>query len=180
MTDIKKSNALIKQVFSKNPELIQTMQALFLGFELSKDEKDMIKTTFEDENLYKAIERRIAPRLERDTMVGQQSDEWAGLEEQIYGSHEGQIYQAVHYKKEAIAMAKQAMALLKNPDGEPIDISYDPDLNVADKMQIKLLARNMYIKMIQNQLSTIWVIAEQKDGENPQQTAERILKDSDK
>lgn len=180
MTDIKKSNALIKQVFSKNPELIKTMQALFLGFDLTEEEKKTIKSTFADEELYEAIRKRIAPRLERDTMVGQQSDEWAGLEEQIYGAQEGQIYQAVHYKKEAIKMAKQAMALLKNPDGEKIDISYDPDLSLNDPHQIKLLARNMYIKMIQNQLSTIWVIAEQKENENPQQTAERILRDSAK
>jgi len=180
MTDIKKSNALIKQVFSKNPDLIKVMQALFLGFDLTDEEKQMIKTTFANDELYEAIRRRIAPCLEKDTMVGQQSDEWAGLEEQIYGAHEGQIYQAVHYKKEAIRMAKQAMALLKNPDGEKINISYDPDLSVEDPMQIKLLARNMYIKMVQNQLSTIWIIAEQKENENPQQTAERILRDSAK
>ena len=180
MTDIKKSNALIKQVFSKNPDLIKVMQALFLGFDLTDEEKQMIKTTFANDELYEAIRRRIAPHLEKDTMVGQQSDEWAGLEEQIYGAHEGQIYQAVHYKKEAIKMAKQAMALLKNPDGEKINISYDPDLSIEDKMQIKLLARNMYIKMVQNQLSTIWIIAEQKENENPQQTAERILRDSAK
>jgi hypothetical protein len=180
MADIKKSNALIKQVFSKNPELIKTMQALFLGFELTDEEKQMIKTTFANEELYEAIRRRIAPRLERDTMVGQQSDEWAGLEEQIYGAHENQIYQAVQYKKEAIKMAKQAMALLKDPDGQKIDIDYTPDLIVNDPLQIKLLARNMYIKMVQNQLSTIWIIAEQKENENPQQTAERILRDSAK
>jgi hypothetical protein len=180
MADIKKSNALIKQVFSKNPELIKVMQALFLGFDLTAEEKEMIKSTFENEELYEAIRRRIAPRLERDTMVGQQSDEWAGLEEQIYGAHENQIYQAVHYKKEAIRMANQAMALLKNPDGEKINISYDPALSTNDPLQIKLLARNMYIKMVQNQLSTIWIIAEQKENENPQQTAERILRDSAK
>jgi hypothetical protein len=180
MADIKKSNALIKQVFSKNPELIKVMQALFLGFDLTAEEKEMIKSTFENEELYEAIRRRIAPRLERDTMVGQQSDEWAGLEEQIYGAHENQIYQAVHYKKEAIRMAKQAMELLKNPDGEKINISYDPDVVMNDPLQIKLLARNMYIKMVQNQLSTIWIIAEQKENENPQQTAERILRDSAK
>lgn len=178
MTDIKKSNALIKQVFSKNPDLLKVLQALFLGFELTAEEKEMVKTTFANDELFEAVRRRFAPRLERDTMVGQQSDEWAGLEEQIYGAYEGQIYQAVHYKKEAIKMAKQAMALLKDPDGPKIDISYDPDVVLNDPLQIKLLARNMYIKMIQNQLSTIWVIAEQKENENPQQTAERILKDS--
>lgn len=180
MTDIKRSNTLIKQVFSKNPKLIQMMQALFLGFELTADEKEVIKSTFANDELFEAIRKRIAPRLERDTMVGQQSDEWAGLEEQIYGSHENQIYQAVHYKKEAIAMAKQAMELLRNPDGEKISIAYDPDLVLNDPLQIKLLARNMYIKMIQNQLSTIWIIAEQKDNENPNETAKRILQDSAK
>lgn len=180
MADIKRSNQLIKQVFGQNPELLKILQALFLGFELSVEEKALVKSTFSNEELYEALSRRIAPRLEKDTMVGQQSDEWAGLEEQIYGAHPDKIYQSVHYKKEAIAMANKAMALLKNPDGEKIDISYDPDLSISDPLQIKLLARNMYIKMIQNQLSTIWIISEQKEGENPNQTAERILKDSTK
>lgn len=180
MADIKRSNALIKQVFGKHPELLQILQALFLGFELTVEEKELVKSTFSNDELYDALRRRIAPRLERDTMVGQQSDEWAGLEEQIYGSHPDKIYQSVHYKKEAIAMANKAVALLRNPDGEQIDISYDPDMSVNDPLQIKLLARNMYIKMIQNQLSTIWIISEQKEGENPNQTAERILKDSAK
>jgi hypothetical protein len=180
MTDIKKSNALIKQVFGKHPNLVQLMQSLFLGFELTSDEKELIKSTFTNDELFEAIRRRIAPRLERDTIVGQQSDEWAGLETDIYGSHPDKIYQAVHYKKEAIAMANKAVALLRNPDGEQIDISFDPDSKINDPLQIKLLARNMYIKMIQNQLSTIWIISEQKEGENPQQTAERILKDSAK
>jgi hypothetical protein len=180
MTDIKRSNVLLKQVFSKHPELIKVMQALFLGFELTTDEKALVKSTFVNEELFEAVRKRIAPRLERDTMVGQQSDEWAGLEEQVYGSHPDKIYQSVHYKKEAIAMAKKAVALLRNPDGEQIDISYDPDLTLNDPLQIKLLARNMYIKMIQNQLSTIWIISEQKEGENPNETAQRILKDSAK
>lgn len=180
MTDIKKSNAIIKQVFGKHPELIQLMQALFLGFELSAEEKSLIKSAFENDELYEAVRRRIAPRIERDTMVGTQSDEWAGLEEQVFGAHPDKIYQAVYYKKEAIAMANKAMALLKNPDGERVSIDFDPDLNANDPLQIKLLARNMYIKMIQNQLSTLWIISEQKEGENPQTTAGRILKDSAK
>lgn len=180
MTDIKRSNALIKQVFGKHPDLIKTLQALFLGFELTGDEKELVKSTFANEELFEAVRKRIAPRLERDTMVGQQSDEWAGLETDIYGSHPDKIYQAVYYKKEAIAMAQKAVALLRNPDGEQIDISFNPDESLSDPLQIKLLARNMYIKMIQNQLSTIWIISEQREGENPNQTAERILKDSAK
>lgn len=180
MADIKRSNELIKQVFGKHPELVKVLQALFLGFELTSDEKELVKSTFANDELYEAVRKRIAPRLERDTMVGQQSDEWAGLETDIYGSHPDKIYQSVHYKKEAIAMAKRAVALLRNPDGEQIDISYDPDTTLNDPLQIKLLARNMYIKMVQNQLSTIWIISEQREGENPNQTAERILKDSAK
>lgn len=180
MTDIKKSNALIKQVFGKHPELIKLMQSLFLGFELTKDEKSLIKSAFENDELYDAVRRRIAPSLDKETMVGMQSDEWAGLEEMIFGAHPDKIYQAVHYKKEAIRMAKQAVALLRDPDGTPIDISFDPDLSVNDTLQIKLLARNMYIKMVQQQLSTLWVISEQKENENPKETAERILKDSAK
>lgn len=180
MTDIKRSNALIKQVFGKHPDLIKLLQALFLGFELTTDEKALIKSTFANDELFEAVRRRISPRLDRDTMVGQQSDEWAGLEEQIYGSHPDKIYQSVHYKKQAIAMANQAVALLRDPDGEPIDISYNPDSTLSDPLQVRLLARNMYIKMIQNQLSTIWIISEQKDGENPNETAQRILKDSTK
>ena len=180
MADIKKSNDLVKQVLGKNPEIIQLMQSLFLGFELTKDEKDLIKSAFSNEELYEAVRRRIAPRLEKDTVVGQQSDEWAGLEEQVYGAHPDKIYQSVHYKKEAIALAKQAMELLRNPEGKAIDLSYDPDATLNDPLQIKLLARNMYIKMVQNQLATLWIIVEQKKGENPQDTAKRIVADSSK
>lgn len=171
---------LMKQVFKNNPTLLQTLQDMFLGFELTADEKSLVKTAFADENLYRIFKNKFTPHLTKGVMVGQQSDQWGGLEKDIYGAPRDTIYQAVHYKKEAMAMADKAVALLKNPDGERPDLSYNPDLNASDPLQINLLARNMYIAMVQQQLAMIWVMTEQEAGESPQETAKRIAQDSTK
>lgn len=171
---------LMKQVFKENPNLLQTLQDMFLGFELTDNEKSLIKSAFESDDLYRIFKKKFTPELEKGAMVGQQSDAWAGLEKDVYGAPRDTIYQAVHYKKEAMKLAEKAVALLRNPNGERPDLSFNPDLAVDDSLQIKLLARNMYIAMVQQQLAMIWVMVEQKQGESPQETAKRISQDSAK
>lgn len=171
---------LLKQVFKGNPNLLQTLQDMFLGFEMTDSEKSLVKTAFESDDLYRIFKKKLTPRLEKGAMVGQQSDQWAGLEKDVYGAARDTIYQAVHYKKEAMALAEKAVALLKNPEGERPNLNFEPDLNAADPLQINLLARNMYIAMVQQQLAMIWVMVEQHEGESPQETAKRISQDSAK
>lgn len=171
---------LMKQVFKKNPNLLQALQDMFLGFEMTDNEKSLIKSAFESDDLYRIFKKKFTPQLEKGVMVGQQSDAWAGLEKDIHGAPRDTIYQSVHYKKEAMKLAEQAVALLRNPDGERPDLSFNPDLAVDDPLQVNLLARNMYISMVQQQLAMIWVMVEQNEGETPQETAKRIAQDSAK
>lgn len=176
MADNNQDNQLIKQVFKGNKRLLQLIQALMLGLELEASEKAEIKKAFESDELYHIFWKKFHPTLTKDTQVGQMTDVWQGVEEMVFGAHENQIFQAVQYKRMAIEMTKQGLELLRNPDGEAPDISYDP--NKGHALQVELLARNQYIKHVQTQLSIIMVIAEMTDDETPQETAKRLQTDS--
>ncbi len=170
---------LIKSIFSDNEALLKSMRALFLGLEISQDEKDLIKSTFVNDQLRKIMWTRFYPQLSRETPIGQVQDVWLGVEQMVFGQSKDTVYQAVHYKKKALEMTKQALELLDNPDGDNVDISYDPTLSLTDELQINLLARNQYIRHVEDQLKFIWMIAQHKE-ETEKETKERMIKDSAK
>ncbi len=170
---------LIKSVFKDNDELLKSMRALFFGQKLSAEEKSVIKSTFANEALYKIVKNRFLPELDRDLPIGQVSDVWYGTESMVFGQTRDTIEQAVQYKDMAIDMTRKAMELLKDPDGEQIDVSYNPDLIIKDPLQIKLLARNQYLRHINDQLMFLKMIASQVD-ETEEERKERRLKDSAK
>ena len=178
MITVERQKEVLAKAFRGNKENIQLVQALMLGIELTKEEKETIKTLFASPELKEVFNQRFLPTLGKDTPVGQQSDEWAGVEEMIYGAQRDTIFQAVHYKKGAIEMTRKALALLDNPEGERPDLSYDPTLAIDDPLAIKLLIRNQFIKHVQSTLSILWVMAEMKDKETLQQVASRLQQDS--
>lgn len=186
MTNLEQEKVIFQKAFKGNKEALQLTQALMLGLDLTNEEKDLIRGIFASEELREAFRHRFLPKLSKSTPIGQQSDEWAGVEDMVYGHNPDTIEQAVKYKKGAIELTKIGLALLENPDGLKPDLSYDPDeipvhengVGVKDFLAIRLLTRNMYIKHVQSILSIIWVIAEMKDTETPQQTADRIRRDS--
>lgn len=152
---------ILKKTFTGNEALLKSIRALFFGLDVSEEEKLKIKDTFSNPELLQIFWDRFCPELDKDAPIGQVSDVWLGAESMVFGQSESTIEQAVMYKDESIRLVKRALALLTDPDREIFDLTYAPDVQIADPLRISLLARNQYIRHIEKQLLFIWLIAEQ-------------------
>lgn len=154
---------LIKAVFTGNEHLLKAVRSLFVGLPVSPEDKALIKDTFAREDVRSLMQRRFLPSMSADAPIGQMADIWLGVEQMVFGQPRDTIEQAVQYKNIAINMAQQALALLENPDGEPMNLTYDPLKYVNDELGVNLLARNQFIRLVETQLSTLWLTTLQKD-----------------
>ncbi len=175
-TNTEKDNELLRLVFKDNEALLKLVRSLFFGLPLTDGEKELIKTSFANKDVREAMRNKVHGDITRDVPIGAEGDFWSGIESQIFGRDMYTVRQAVESKEKVLQMFNQAFDLLANPHNVSMDLSYDPI--TTDPLQIKLLARTLYWKAMTVALATYKVIAEQKDGENVQETAKRMQKDS--
>lgn len=156
-----KETAIIQSVFTE--EILKSMRALFFGLPITEVEKTNIKGIFSDPLVMAIITKRFYPELDKDTPIGQVQDIWLGVEQMINGQHPDAIAQAIGYKDLALEHTRQAMSLLQNPHGAlSIRMDYSPKSYPNDTLGIVLMARNMFIRHVENQLLFLWIIAQQK------------------
>lgn len=168
---------LLKQVFAENEYLLQTLRKLFFGYELSQEDKDLVIQTFKSQEVRDVLRHKIYGLNNVNTPIGQVSDFWLNTESQVFGQSKDTIKQAIQSKKIILGMFEKSMELLTNPDGEKVDVSFNPD--TCDELGIDLIARNIYMKSVENALLGIKTIAGQKT-ESVEQTMKRLKKDSAK
>lgn len=169
---------LIKAVFAENDFLLKAIRKLFFGAELTPEEKETIKTTFSNKEVIEVLRRKTYGLNNLDTPVGQLSDFWLGVEQQIFGASRDTIFQAVESKNMVLAMFTKAFKLLEDPDGEKVDVSITVSI-LQDPLQVGLIARNLYMKAVETSLMTVQTIAGMK-GETLEETLKRLQKDSAK
>lgn len=169
-----KEMALIKQTFKDNESLLKTIRALFLGIELLDDEKAHIKSVFSNPELVTMMWRRFLPDIKgsRDLPLGQIQDIWLGAEAMIFGAPPVQIEQATKYKELSIEYTKQALNLLIDPDAAKV--AYTVSSYMEDPLQINLMARNMFLKHMDQQLLMIYLVANAKEDTKEQQAEKNI------
>lgn len=174
-----RDNDLIKKSFKEQEPLLKSVRALMYGIELLPDEKTHIKNFFSDVTLLDMMWRRFLPDIKqsRELPLGQIQDTWLGAEQMIFGALPAQIEQAMRYKEQAIELTKHALELLKNPDAIAVD--YKISSYESDKLQINLMARNMFLRHVDQQLLMLHVIASQKE-ETEKEIKERNLRNSSK
>lgn len=173
-----KEASLLKVTFKENEYLLKALRALFFGFDVSTEDKDLIKKTFSNIELKEALRKKMYPMMSADVPIGEVADFWIGVEQQIFGASRDAIFQAVNSKMKVLELLEQAIKLLDNPDGDKIDLSFNPKYS-ADELQIGLLARNLYIKTIEMALYMIKQIADLKE-ETPEEKKKRMALDSSK
>ena len=167
----------LKRAFKDNEYILLAVRSLFFGFQLSDDEKKLIKTTFSDPAVKKAVRKKMFPILDNTSPIGQVADFWMGSETQIFGANENTIFQTVSSKQRVLKMLEQSFALLDNPTGEQVSLDFNPDRTISDTFQVELLARNLYIKTVETGLLFVKIAAEQQ-AETPKQTQEKWKKNS--
>lgn len=169
---------LIKSVFAGNEELLKIIRSLFFGLKLKKEEKEAIRGLFKSHSgLLKIFKKKFNPELEKDTPIGQTIEMWSGVD--IKGLPVYAITQAVFARKLLIEHTNKALALLEDPDGEQVDLSYDPADNKGDELHIKLVARNSFLSHVETQLSMIKLISDHKEL-TLDETLKKLQKSSNK
>lgn len=165
---------LIKQTFKDGERLLKDVRTLLVGGELLADQKTHIRSVFADANLRDLMRRRFLPSItdDSDMALGVVRDIWIGAEQMIFGESKDVIEQAMRYKEKSIDHTRKGLALLADPDGEKVPLKVLP--YDEDPLQIELIARNMYIRHVDEQLSYLWLIANQKEETKKETETKRI------
>ncbi len=116
------------------------------------------------------MRRRFLPDVieNRNQSLGAVQDKWFGTESLVFGAPPSHIEQAVKYKEKAIEFTRHALMLLENPDA--IKIPFTVKSFEEDPLQIELLARNMFLRHVNEQLMVLYVIANQKEESEKEKT----------
>lgn len=166
---------LLKQIFAENEDLLKAVRNLFYGVEMTQEEKDAIKSSFSNPDVVEAVRHKIYGLNSFNTPIGQLSDFWMGLEQQIFGASRDTIKQAIGVKVQVLEMFTKAFKLLENPDGEKVSVKVD----LEDELGTNIIARNLYMKAIDTGLYTILTIAGKKN-ETLEEVMKRLEKNSNK
>lgn len=158
-------------------DVLKLVRALFFGLPISDLEKARVKEIFADEQLKAIVWKRFYPQLDRDTPIGQVQDSWLGAEQMVFGNSPDTIKQALEYKQQALILTKQGLELLSDPSLKAPDLTYSPTQYPQDPLGIALLARNQYIRHVEQQLLFLLLLSKQKQ-ETPEQTAKKQKQDS--
>jgi hypothetical protein len=183
LTQVEIETNLLKTTFQKNENLLKLLRKLFFSFELSQEEKLLIKKTFENKELREAFRKKIYSKRGDDANLGNIADEWVSItDEKLVGFIPEDIYKIIQSRIKLYQMFDRGMALLENPDGERVELSFIPSsFTPTDILQISvdLMARNKYLNSIEAGLSFINIIANSKD-KTSEEIKEEMKKNSNK
>lgn len=166
---------LIQATFDER--LLQAIRAVVFNLTPTPEEQALVQSTFANPKIFELVQRRLYPVLSKTSPIGQVQDAWLGVEQMIFGVPKDTIYQAVQYKDQALKMTAHALELLKDPTGRPIDLDYSPVKASMDELQVMLLARNQFIRHIEQQLLFLLLISKQP---SPKEKELAAAKDSTK
>lgn len=151
---------LLKGAFKDNSDLLKIIRKLLFGFETTDAEKGLIQVTFQSKELKEAFRKKIFAVFGDEVELGHIADFWQIPEDKIVGAEAGAMKQVIAMRTGVAVLFDKALALLDNPNGEKIDLSYNPDED--NELYTKLLVRNRYINAIEGALGGINTIANSK------------------
>lgn len=171
---------LLKSVFKGNEELLRATRLIMFGLPVSDVERKLVKDTFVDSNLKRAFRRKIYPIFEEDmpdVPVNSLADFWYGTEMNVNGRDKDTITQNIDSKMRAQEMFSTGIKVLTGENTETINLKYEPFS--FDPLGVYLIARNLYIKSVNEGINIIKLIVDQ-EKETPTAAKNRLAKNSSK
>ena len=171
---------LMKTTFSENEPLLKAIRKTMLQLELSEGEDKMLKGTFKTKEVQDLIRHVLSPSLDGDAPYFQLVDMWTVF--QLEGQKIEETAVRAKSNKLFIDLLDQG---LKTLAGETVKklIVLDDLTNIegkdSEEIYINMFARNLFIKMVDKQVSIIDMLAGVKE-ETIEETLERLSKDSTK
>lgn len=175
--------SLIKNTFSENDELLYMIRKVFLQFELTEDERKILKQIINKE-VYAVIKKRILPVVEADSPMGNMGDLYQTLSNDLKVKGVDEMAPLFEAKQVEIDYLTQQLKVLKDVEKPvPILIKLDDlaDLNGKSPEQrfIDTTARNFLLGYIDPMLTHLKTLAGQKK-ETLEETKKRLERDSNK
>jgi hypothetical protein len=155
-----------------------TLRNLFLGLEVSQDEKRIIKDTFSKKESRRIVRKIVMPEFDTDIPVGMETDYWMSSVDGIKGNTPETLAPIVASQFKYVEMLEKALKLLENPDGDKVNLKVIK-LEDATEMYQQILARNNFVSVIAQAIVRIKVLAGNKN-ETIEEQAKRLEKNSSK
>ena len=172
----------IKGVFAENDELLRTMRKVFYQMPLNAVDLSALELTFKNKpELHRVLRKCFLPEVEADVPFQQQIDLWMTiqLKEMMVGEasvHLDSIQIWIDYMEQQLEVLKTGKYKKPKIDFKELtDIKED----IPTERFAKVLARNTIINHVEQQLNQILILAGMKT-ETPEETLERLSKDSNK
>lgn len=170
--------SLLKNTFSNNDTLLYTIRKVFLQFPLTDVEKGLIKT-FVTETVYNVLRKRILPVLSPEFPLGQLPSILTTLTQDIRAKDAEMMADQFAAKQLEIDYLEQQFAVLKDLEAlQPIKLAdmarIDSD---TEAVFVNITAYLFLLGYIDPSLLMIKALAAEKE-ETPEETKERMLKDS--
>lgn len=176
--------SMIKNTFAENEALLLAIRKVFLQFELSQTDKDILRVFKGKKGLFDLVSKTFKPELESGAPIHQLIDLWMTVDFKEKTLEEIEIQ--LDSRQILIDLLEQQLKGLSEivAGKEPKYKLLLSDLakrggKSAKEFYARLTARNMLITHVEMQLSQLDILAGVKD-ESVEQTKEKLFKNSSK
>jgi len=169
---------LIKNTFAENDDLLKIIRKSMLQMSLSALDLSMLELV-RKEGILKVLRKTFLPTLDPEAPIHQMIDLWMTV--QIVDKGPDEAYLVLLARERLIKYIDQQLLFLET--GKEGKIRFDELNEIGDKIApdiyVDMIARNTIISHIEMQCNALSILAGRKD-ETPEETQERLLKDSNK
>lgn len=165
--------SLLKATFGGNDVLILAVRSALLGFDLTPEEKELIRKSLATPEIHKLMRKLFLPELSKDIPITQNYDLWKT--DDVFRSTPETFDYLKDMKKHLFDLIETGLERLKNPDGKA------PNLTVTFDSPLEFVhARNGYIDSVENKLSKDLIPLSNGAELTPEEMMEKIKRDSSK
>lgn len=170
---------LIRNTFASRHDLILAIRNVFFN-QASKDEKKMVKDSFQSEETRRIVRKVILPEMMGNDPLKQSIDLWQTIDVEIEKMpfDENNIKRILRARKSLIEMLNQSLELLHEPDGQTVDLNLD-NKEVDSITYEYIKARNTFISHVE-QMLIILITISATTPETPEEALMRMKKNSTK
>lgn len=171
--------SLMKNTFAENEELLQALRKIMLQMDMSEADEKIVKGTFKGKKELISLMRKLfLPTLDPEAPRHQLIDLWMSVD--IKEKPVDELMPVFQARKLLIDLINQQLEVLEgNVPTDAINISELTNIDGMDAegFYVNLMARNSLITHVEQMLHQLEILSGQKD-ETPEQTVERLQKDS--
>lgn len=166
---------IIRDTFGDNEKLLKAMRNLALGVDTTDEEKQLIKGVFANVDLYEAVRKRLNPQLSDFSSFAFSHHPWGQIAKMTLGANKEQIAQIVNAKTKVEEWTNKALSLFQEPNGKAIELPVE--MSTTDEYQVELIALDMYVSHITEQINVLNAIAG-TESNSPEEVKEKMEQDS--